>query len=144
MSDQPLFEYDESVIGVEEEVGTLRVDADRLARYCEVIGETNPLYTEQGFVPPSYLQRMRFSEGPDPKVRFGKSTTFHAGSRLELLAPVRAGDELTAWAQAKEVYAKTGRSGTMVFTIRRLTYRNAAGDPIAHVDQTTVHRQIAE
>ena len=144
MSDEPLFEYDESVIGVEEEVGSLRVDAEQLARYCEVIGETNPLYTEQQFVPPSYLQRMRFGEGPDPKVRFGKSITFHAGSRLELLAPVRAGDNLTAWAQAKEVYAKTGRSGTMVFTIRRLTYRNDAGDPVAHVDQTTVHRQIGE
>ena len=145
MSEEPLFEYDESVIGVEEVVGRLRVDADQLARYCEVIGETNPLYTEQQFVPPSLLDRgrMRFSEGPNPNVRFGNNI-FQAGSRLDLLAPVRVGDNLTAWAQVKEVYAKTGRSGTMVFRIRRLTFRNDDGDPIAYLDQTTVHRQIGE
>ncbi len=143
MSDEPLFEYDESVIGVEQEVGQIEVTAERLARYCEVIGETNPRYTEQQLAPPSFLQRMRFSGGPDPRVRYG-NVTFHAGSRLELLAPIHAGDTLTGWAQAKEVYAKTGRSGTMVFSIRRLTYRNQHGEDVAYADQTTVHRQVGE
>ena len=143
MSDEPLFEYDESVIGVEEEVGTLEVSAERLARYCEAVGETNPRYTEEQFAPPSFLQRMRFSPGPDPRVRFG-NVTFHAGSRLQLLEPVRVGDTLTGWAQAKEVYAKTGRSGTMVFAVRRLTYRNQHGADVAYADQTTVHRQVGE
>jgi hypothetical protein len=143
MSDEPMFEYDESVIGVEKEVGSIEVTAERLARYCEIIGETNPRYTEQQFAPPSFLQRMRFRAGPDPRVRFG-NTTFHAGSRLELLEPVKVGDTLTGWAQAKEVYAKTGRSGTMVFSVRRLTYRNQHGVDVAYADQTTVHRQVGE
>ena len=143
MSDEPLFEYDESVIGVERDVGALEVTAERLERYCEIVGETNPRYVEDGEAPPSFLQRMRFAPGPDPRVRFG-NVTFHAGSRLEQVAPVRVGDVLTGYAQAKEVYAKTGRSGTMVFAVRRLTYRNQRGEDVAYSDQTTVHRQVGE
>ncbi len=143
MSEEPVFEYDESVIGIEEEVGTITVEAETVSRYCELMGETNPLYTEQGFVPPSYLQRMRFRGGPDPKVKFG-NTGFHAGSRMELLKPVKVGQTLTGWAQAKEVYAKTGRSGTMVFQVSRLTYRDEDGEPVAHSDQLMVRRQIGE
>ena len=33
MSEEPVFEYDESVIGIEEEVGTLTVDAETVANY---------------------------------------------------------------------------------------------------------------
>ena len=143
MSDEPVFEYDESVIGVEEQVGTITVDAATVARYCELMGETNPLYTEQGFVPPSVLQRMRFRGGPDPKVKFG-NTGFHAGSHMELLAPVKVGQTLTGWAQAKEVYAKTGRTGTMVFAVSRLTYKDESGNPVAHSDQLMVRRQVGE
>ena len=141
MSEEPVFEYDESVIGVEEEVGTLTVDAATVARYCELMGDTNPLYTEQGFVPPSVLQRMRFRGGPDPKVKFG-DTGFHAGARLELLKPIKVGQTLTGWAQAKEVFAKTGRSGTMVFAVSRLTYRDEEGEAVAHSDQVMVRRQM--
>ena len=143
MSDEPVFEYDASVIGVEEEVGTITIDAATVARYCELMGDKNPLYTEQGFVPPSVLQRMRFRGGPDPKVKFG-NTGFHSGARLELLQPIKVGETLTGFAQAKEVYAKTGRSGTMVFAVTRLTYKNQAGEPVAHSDQVMVRRQIGE
>ena len=144
MSDeQPVFEYDESVIGVEEKVGEVTVDAETVQRYCELMGETNPLYTEQGFVPPSYLQRRRFRGGPDPKVKFG-NTGFHAGARLEMLEPVKVGQTLTGWAQAKEVYAKTGRSGTMVFSVSRLTYKDENGNPVAYSDDLFVRRQVGE
>lgn len=140
MSEEPVFEYDESVIGIEEEVGTITVEAETVSRYCELMGETNPLYTEQGFVPPSYLQRMRFRGGPDPKVKFG-NTGFHAGSRMELLKPVKVGQTLTGWAQAKEVYAKTGRSGTMVFTVWETTFTNQDGLVVADVQESYASRE---
>ena len=143
MTEEAVFEYDASVIGIEEEVGTITVDAETVGRYCELMGETNPRYTEQGFVPPSVLQRLRFRGGPDPKVKFG-NTGFHAGSRMELLKPVKVGQTLTGWAQAKEVYAKTGRTGTMVFQVSRLTYRDEDGEEVAHSDQLMVRRQVGE
>jgi acyl dehydratase len=153
MSDGPVFEYDESVIGVEVEVGSVEITPELVSTYCDLIGETNPLYTDEGTAaagpygaitaPPSLLQRMRFREGPDPKVRFG-NTSMHAGTRMEQLGPVRVGDVLTAHAQAKEVFAKTGRSGTMVFAVRRTTYRNQDGEVVVHLDQTTAHREVSK
>ena len=77
-------------------------------------------------------------------MRFG-NVTFHAGSRLEMLAPVagrRHADRLRAGGRRST--RKTGRSGTMVFTVRRLTYRNQEGEDVAYSDQTTVHRQVGE
>ena len=82
-------------------------------------------------------------QGLDAKVQFGNAT-FMAGQRMEFHRPVLTGQTYRATTQVKEVYSKTGRSGTMVFRIRRLTFRNDDGDPIAYLDQTTVHRQIGE
>ena len=100
-------------------------------------------YTEQQLVPPSFLGALRFRPGPDPRVRYGNAT-FHAGARAELFEPIRVGDTITGWEQAQEVYAKPGRSGTMVFSVRRLTYRNQHGVDVGYSDQTWVYRQVGE
>ena len=60
-----------------------------------------------------------------------------------MLQPSRPGDTLSAKTQVKDVYAKTGRSGTMVFVVRRTTYSNQDGDEVAFFDQSLVHRDIA-
>ena len=44
-------------------------------------------------------------------------TRFHAGQRVQAKASICAGDFLTASSHLKEVYPKTGRSGTMVFIV---------------------------
>ena len=147
----PEIEYDRSVIGQREHVGTVQVTREQIAEYCETMGETNPLYIDEDvaakgpygaiIAPPAYLLRMRLSLGPDPKVKFG-NVTFHAGERLELFEPVRAGDTLTAYAFPKEVYAKTGRSGTMVFVIRRLDYFNQHETLVAALEHSLIHREV--
>ena len=54
----------------------------------------------------------------------------------------RPGDRLILHEQVKEVYAKTGRTGTMVFAIRRASY--VRGDEVvAIVDTPSVYRQTA-
>ena len=44
-------------------------------------------------------------------------------------------------ADVKEVYPKTGRSGTMVFEVRRNTFRNQRGEVVAISEMSMVHRQ---
>ena len=39
--------YDESIIGKEVEVGSFEVTAEQIKAYCEAIGETSPLYTDE-------------------------------------------------------------------------------------------------
>ncbi len=149
---QPEFEYDESVIGVDTEVGSVQVTSEQIAAYCQSVGETNPLYTDEeaaaagpygGLVaPPGMLSALPFGFGGlDPKVKFG-NTTFMAGTRLELDAPIRPGDTVTAAAQVKEIFPKTGRSGTMLFVVRRTTYTNQDGERVAAMEQSQVHREV--
>lgn len=147
------FEYDRSVIGVDVEQGSIEITRERIDNFLEALGETNPIYTDEAvakdgryegvIVPPGMLAALPFGHGgPDPKVRFG-TTTMLAGTRVEMLQPIRPGDTLSAKTQVKDVYAKTGRSGTMVFVVRRTTYSNQDGDEVAFFDQSLVHRDIA-
>ena len=77
---------------------------------------------------------------PDVKVKFGK-TQMHAGQRVEPKAPVYSGDQLTASSHLKDVYAKTGRSGTMVFVVWETTFTNQDGTVVAEVQESFAKRE---
>lgn len=144
-------EFDRSVIGKVQEVGSLTITRDQIARYCEVIGETNPLYTDDEaaqsgpygsiIAPAGMLQTMPLGSPPDAGVKFG-TATFAAGRRMEFFTPIRVGDTITARAQVKEVYQKTGRTGRMVFVVSRWDYLNQRGEEVAAIEQSFVHREI--
>ena len=65
----------------------------------------------------------------------------HAGQRVQPIAPVYAGDQLTASSHLKDVYAKTGRSGIMVFVVWETTFRNQHGDVVAEVQESFARRE---
>ena len=145
-------ELDDSVIGEEVHVGSLEISLASIASYCEALEETNPLYTDAewaeregpygGIVaPPGILNTARLRPGPDPQVRFGDQQ-FLAGSRLETFSPIRPGDTVDAFTQVKEVYEKTGRSGRMVFIVRRTRYANQDGVDVAATENSLVMRQV--
>ncbi|RLT34754.1 MAG: hypothetical protein DWI59_05815 [Chloroflexi bacterium] len=151
MTTDVTFEYDESVIGVEVPIGAEEVTAEKIATFCSALGESNPIYTDPaaalaggytGLVaPPAILQTLRLDPAPSAKVKFG-NTAFHSGMRFEVVEPVLAGDTISVSAQVKEVYAKTGRTGTMVFAVTKFTYRNQHGRTVANTESSTVHRQV--
>jgi acyl dehydratase len=143
MTTEAVFEYDASVVGQQVEVGSAQITADHIATYCAALGETNPLYISGGFAPPGILHTLSLRGGPDAKVKFGNSA-FHSGMGLQLFAPIKADDTITVLAEVKEVYAKTGRTGTMVFQVRRNHYRNQDGVEIAVADSSTVYRQVGQ
>jgi len=150
MAEQEL-KYDESVVGVEVEIGKHDVTREQILGFCAAIGETNPLYTDEAaakagpygtlVAPPTFYTIIRLGEGPDPKIQFGNSR-FNAGQHCEFLAPIRAGDTVTVKTKVHEIYEKTGRSGHMAFLVRRNTYTNQAGEKLAIVDVSTVFREI--
>ncbi len=147
-----MVEYDESVIGVEEQLGEFTITAGAIDAYCEALGETNPLYLDEEFArstpygsriaPPLIFTNVNFrGTGPDPKVEFGNAR-FLGGERVEVLAPMRLGDTISVFGQVAEVYEKTGRSGRMVFVVRRTRYENQDGVDVALVSSSMVHREI--
>ena len=77
---------------------------------------------------------------PSINLKFGKMQV-HAGQRVQPRTPVVAGDQLTASSHLKDVYAKTGRSGTMVFIVWETTFRNQHGEVVADVQESFAARE---
>ncbi len=137
------FEYDRSVVGVQVQLGEFTISEAQVQKYCETIGEANPKFRGGQFAPPGMLSSVTFGGGQalDPKVQFG-NTTFMAGSRMEFKEPLLVGHPIKAQTTVKEVYGKTGRTGTMVFVVRRTEFLDAAsGNLIGAMEQSTVHRE---
>jgi len=146
-------DFDRSVIGVDVEVGTHEVSREQMIAYAKAVGETDPLYLDEeaakagpyGIIiaPPLFYNMLSLQPGLDPKVKFGTSG-FDAGQHAEFFEPMRAGDTISAKTQVADVYAKTGRTGTMVFTVRRTTYINQKGEKTVVVDRISVRRDLRQ
>ena len=146
-------DFDRSVIGVEVEVGTHEADKERMIAYAKAVGETNPLYLDEEaakagpygtvIAPPLFYNMFSLQAGLDPKVNFGNSG-FDAGQHVEFFEPIRAGDTISATTQVANVYAKTGRTGTMVFTVRRTTFTNQKGRKAIVMERMNVRRNTGQ
>jgi MaoC dehydratase-like protein len=137
------FEYDRSVVGVQVQLGEFTISPEQVKKYCETIGESNPKFAAGTIAPPGMLGSVSFGGGGalDPKVKFG-NTTFMAGSRMEFNQPLLVGRPIKAQTSVKEVYGKTGRTGTMVFVVRRTEFLDAAsGALLGAMEGSTVHRE---
>lgn len=137
------FEYDKSVVGVDVELGSFEITPEQVKAYCQALDDTNPLYADGVIAPPGIFSSVSFGRGQalDAKVQFGNAS-FMAGQRMEFHGPVRSGQTYTAKTQVKEVYSKTGRSGTMVFVVRRTEFTDAEGNLVAASEQSQVHREV--
>jgi 3-methylfumaryl-CoA hydratase len=65
-----------------------------------------------------------------------------AGSRLEWLAPIRIGDEVSRRSRIVSVTPKTGRSGALVFVVVRHEYSTSAGLALGE-EHDIVYRELA-
>ena len=144
-------DYDPALIGrVFEVTDPVEVSAEDIGRFCVAIEETNPLYTDPAaakkgphgtiVAPPSYAVTFRngrhfFTHVP----RFG-AAGFDAGKDVEFVMPIRPGDKITLRSHVKEIYEKTGRSGSMVFVVVRSTVQNQNGEVVAHIDHRFMNR----
>jgi acyl dehydratase len=128
----------------------VNVTREMIRKFCDALGETNPLYTDDeaakrgpfgGLVaPPSFAVTFRngrhfFQHVP----RFGRAG-FDAGKDVEFVNPLRPGDKVTLSSHVKEIYEKTGRSGTMVFVVVRSTLKNQNDQVVAHIDHRFMNR----
>lgn len=146
-----MVDYDPAIINkVFETTDPVEVKADRIVRYCEAVGETNPLYTDEAaakkgpygglIAPPSFAVTFRNGRNFFQHIpRYGKRG-FDAGKDVEFAAPIRAGDKITLTSAVKEIYDKTGRTGTMVFVVIRSTLTNQKGEVVAHIDHRFMNR----
>ncbi len=144
-------EYDRSLYGKEHQAGPFEVTEEQIRAVTQSTGETNPIFTDaeaaraagyRGLVAPPTLCTIfvtRISL-PDVNLKFGRMQ-MHAGQRVQVRAPIVAGDQLTASSHLKDVYPKTGRTGTMVFVVWETTFRNQYGEVVADVQESFARRE---
>ena len=144
-------DYDRSLYGVEHKAGPFDVSKDMVTAFSKSIGQEGDIYNDEsaalgagykGIVAPPTMCTLlvRHVKLPDINLKFGKAR-FHAGQRVQARAPITAGDSLTASSHLKEVYSKTGRSGTMVFIVWETTFANQAGEVVANVEESFAVRE---
>lgn len=144
------YDYDHSLYGVEHHSGPFEVTNEIIATYARSVGEDNPIFTDPeaaraaGYAdqvaPPTLCALFERGELPDIKLQFGRRQ-FHGGQRVTPRATIIAGDVLTASSHLKDVYTKTGRTGTMAHVVWETTFRNQHGAVVADVQRSQVVRE---
>jgi acyl dehydratase len=149
-----LRDIDPAVIGREYDCMTYPpVTAAELIGYARSLGLDDPLYVDEaaaaagphgGLVAfPTFVVKLRGGAHFPPEVMKEMTRAgFDAGKDIDLGAPIRPGDVLTARSRVTEIYDKTGRSGTMTFLVFRHELRNQNDELVANVDNRIMQRQL--
>ena len=128
--------FDRSLLGVEHPIGTIEVTGEIIEEYARVTGATDSSVAS----PALCAMFTQTITRPDIKLEFGSMGLF-AGEAIDNLSPVRAGDVLEGRTMLKDVYAKTGRSGKMVFTVWETSFARRDGEMVARVRESFVQRE---
>jgi acyl dehydratase len=126
-------------VGREFDLSTFTMDAERMVAWAEACGETDSRFTDTGHAdfqahPTFTTHCMSRRALPAGFPGIGGNQGFDGGKAVEVHGPIRPGDELRAVTTIADIYAKTGRSGTMTFIVQRMTFVNQRDEPVATVD----------
>src|SRR5262249_7452254 len=106
------------------------------------IKDDNPLYFDEAYAqrntggivpPPTFTMTLGFWDegGNRPLLTYDVRRLLHGEQEFEYLAPVHAGDTLTATGRVADVYEKTGsRGGVMTFGVLETTFTNQRGEKV--------------
>lgn len=74
---------------------------------------------------------------------FRELVGLRAGNEYEFFQPIHPDDVITARWLVKDVYERTGRSGTLIFQVIEATFHNQRGDLLARNTETLFYREEA-
>ena len=129
----------EQWVGVEFDWTSFEMSAESMVAWAKACGETDPRFIDPshsdfqahpGFTTHCMSGRVFPKEFPQIGGGFG----IDGGKRVEVHAPIRPGETLTATTTIADIFEKTGRSGTMIFIVQRMEFRNDADQLVSTVD----------
>src|ERR1700686_1726023 len=125
-------------IGTPSPPTTTLVEAGRLKRFAEAIGDSYPRWLTEA--PPTFLVALApVTAHLEEAEEYGKGW-LNGGNRFEYLEPVKVGDRITATGHVADVYEKTGGSGSLLFIIFETEYVNQHGRTVAKLRGTAIRR----
>jgi acyl dehydratase len=120
------------------------VEAGAIAKFARAIGETNPLYFDDGYArttrfggiiaPPTYASCFITPLLPGEMFELDLpplAKALHTDDIAENHLPIRPGDVLTTVARYADVFIKQGRSGSILFQAADLIVTNQDGQRVA-------------
>lgn len=144
---------DQSAVGRSFTPVTARVEPGRLRFFLDTIGETNPLYRDEGAaraagyaaaaVPPTYLFCLEMMDAAEPfefltALDIDLARVLHGEQRFDYHAPVVVGDTVTFKPRVTSVTEKKGGAMTLVVVETEVT--NQHGVHVADISRTVVVR----
>jgi N-terminal half of MaoC dehydratase len=125
----------------------LVIDQERMLEWAISCGETDPRYIDPEHPDfqastsfPTHINAARML--PDDFKEIGSGRGIDGGKSIEWHRPMRAGDALHATVQIGDIYAKTGRSGTMVFIVNRMSFYDGSNELVATVDWRMIRQDV--
>ena len=123
------------------------VDGQRMLDWAVSAGETDPRFVDPDHPDfqastsfPTHINAARML--PDDFSDIGSGRGIDGGKSIEWYRPMRAGAQLHATVEIGDIYAKTGRSGTMVFIVNRMTFFDTEQQPVATVDWRMIRQDV--
>jgi acyl dehydratase len=120
----------------------MHVERGKIREFARAIKDDNPLYFDEAYAqqvaggivpPPTFSMTLGFwDDGRSrPLLTYDVRRLLHGEQEFEYLAPIHAGDVLTAVGRVSDVYEKQGsRGGTMTFGILESTFTNQRGETV--------------
>lgn len=126
-------------IGEQFDLATFDVEQEKMVAWADAVSETDPRFTDPDH--PDFQAHPNFTAHlvsnrvlPEDFPQIGGPRGIDGGKSIEAHRPIRAGDRLEATATIADIYTKTGRSGTMIFIVQRMSFVNQVGQPVSTVD----------
>jgi hypothetical protein len=121
------------------------LEADRSVKIAKAYGETRP-----EFIDPDHPEFQAclpmlasLASGRRLPIDFPSlgGISMDGGKAVNSILPVKLGVQLTGRTHLHDIYAKSGRSGTMVFLVSRMQLYDEAGNHLASTDSRQVIRE---
>ncbi len=126
-------------VGVEFDLATFTADESKMLAWANACGETDPRFTDPSH--PDFQAHPTFTSHfvsrrvlPENFPKIGGPNGIDGGKAVVVHRPIRPGDVLRASTTIADIYDKTGRSGTMVFIVQRMSFFNHQDEPVSTVD----------
>jgi len=135
-----------SLVGESSEPVVNRVLPATVEAFADAIGEGSPLCRDPAVgaasawgacVAPTTFPRV-LDYGSVAGLKLPDSGVLHGAQCYEFVRPIRVGEELACHGDVRDVYAREGRSGALVFVILGKSGSDAAGELVYTAEETLI------
>lgn len=129
---------------------TLRIEQGKIREFARAIKDDNPVYFGEEYArreadgippPPTFSMTQAFWDDGRGRIPLDMDLrrVLHGGQEFEYVAPIRAGDVLTAQGRVADVFKKPGkRGGEMTFAVLETEYRNQRDEVVLYSRSTII------